>query len=237
MKGIIKTINYVRIYVLNQASTSSPPAAAGWPRRCHLLSGKPSIPFLKQTLGTSLGIDLLPMASCGRTVPIVHHLCSKNCVQDEACHKAVQDQLVVHLLQSCEDPAQAASQVVEDSKGRQLSSSALVVDCEDLWNLAGNSQHTCCRLELRHLAVADNCVRPEERIERAADCGKKGTSQGQLPRIDQYKETDQNILDEDEADFTIRAEWIAPTDIVGQCNEEASSLEDVAGEGDTLGRF
>ncbi len=50
----------------------------------------------------------------GWRIPVIHHLQSENSVKRKACDESVEDQLVVHLLQRCEDSGERASEVVED---------------------------------------------------------------------------------------------------------------------------
>lgn len=56
----------------------------------------------------------LPLGLLGRGVPVVDHLEGKDRVEDEARNEAVQDQLVVDLLESGEDARQGTGEVVED---------------------------------------------------------------------------------------------------------------------------
>lgn len=61
--------------------------------------------------------DLLLALAVGlrrRRVPVVHHLRSEHAVQHKARDEAVQDQLVVHLLEGREDAREGAGEIVED---------------------------------------------------------------------------------------------------------------------------
>lgn len=68
-------------------------------------------------LGGSAGRDLfLALAEGFRRgrVPVVDHLRGEHAIQHKARHEAVQDQLVVHLLEGREDARERAGEVVED---------------------------------------------------------------------------------------------------------------------------
>lgn len=60
----------------------------------------------------SLALDWLRRRS--RRVPVVDHLQSQDSIQSSTSNESVQDQLIVHLLQSCENSRERADEVVED---------------------------------------------------------------------------------------------------------------------------
>jgi hypothetical protein len=50
----------------------------------------------------------------GSAVPVVDHLESEDCIEDEARDKAVKDELVVDFLEGCENTREGTEEVVED---------------------------------------------------------------------------------------------------------------------------
>lgn len=56
-----------------------------------------------------------------RTVPVIDHLQGQDQIQGETSKEAVQDQLIVHFLQSGEDPCQRPSEIVEDLRSKIIS--------------------------------------------------------------------------------------------------------------------
>lgn len=111
---------------------------------------------------------MLPLCLRRGRIPVVHHLQGQNRIQHEAGDKAVEDQLVVHLLQRCEDSGERANKVVEDlcidsvscnpienaqiqkthGKSTQLPRSTFLPDGHDLWQLTGNPQNTGTSLQI-----------------------------------------------------------------------------------------
>ena len=86
------------------------------------LSASPSrgiLPLRRSSSGAGRRSDrdlflLLALCLLCRCVPIVHHLGSQNGIQGKTSNEPVEDQLVIHLLQGCEDSGEGAHEVVED---------------------------------------------------------------------------------------------------------------------------
>jgi len=57
---------------------------------------------------------LLALGLLGGSVPVEDHLESKDGVEDEARDESVKNELVVDLLEGCEDSGQRSGKVVED---------------------------------------------------------------------------------------------------------------------------
>ena len=49
-----------------------------------------------------------------RAVPVVHHLRGNDGVEREASYESVENELVWHFLQSCEDPRKRSQEIVKD---------------------------------------------------------------------------------------------------------------------------
>lgn len=75
----------------------------------------------------SLSCARLARLGCG-AVPIVQHLSGKNDVEAKAGDEAVENELVVDLLESCEDAREGTGEVVEDLVRHQ----ELVVNWDDV---------------------------------------------------------------------------------------------------------
>lgn len=65
-------------------------------------------------LGRNGGNRLLALGLLRGGVPVEDHLESKDGVEDEAGDESIENELVVDLLEGCEDSGQRTSEVVED---------------------------------------------------------------------------------------------------------------------------
>lgn len=72
----------------------------------------------------------LAKSLCGGRVPVPGHLQSEHGIQDEACHEAVQNQLVVHLLEGGENPDERASEIVEDLPNAEVRDASCMANRE-----------------------------------------------------------------------------------------------------------
>lgn len=234
-----------------EKSSSTSSTAATWPRRARArvldstsirlqsLLGRQSRlgPLLSDTLQAGLGrVDFLAVTRGGRAVPVIQDLRGENGIQRKAGNEAVEDELVVHLLQGGVDATQAAKQVIKDGKGRQLARAALLPDGQDLRQLARDAQPARAGLEARHLRVGDERVRDHERVDRAAHRGEERARLRRLPRVDQDQDADDHVLDRDQARLAVRAEGEPVAHVVRQCDDEARRFQKVARERQALGR-
>lgn len=64
---------------------------------------------------------LLALRLCRRRIPVVDHLSRENSIEHEASNEPIEDQLVINLLQRCEDSREGASEVVEDLRIKIIS--------------------------------------------------------------------------------------------------------------------
>jgi hypothetical protein len=187
----------------------------------------------------------------GRCVPIVQDLQGQDQVQCEAGNVSIENERVVHFLQSGEDSRQRSEQEVEDltnnkyaasgnvgtyRKRAQLPSSALHPDGENLRELASHSNHPRSGLEHRHGLHVHN-VLGEQSIQSSAENGDESGSAGSLSTIVQNQGRDGDVLDRDEGVFAVRAERVVHAHIVRQRDEVGDRLEGVRQEGDAGGRL
>lgn len=170
------------------------------------------------------------MSRRGRAVPVVEHLGSQHRVQDEPGHEAIQDERVIHLLQGSVDTAQASKKVIEDRKGRQLTRPTLAEDGEDLRDLASNAECARSRLQAGHLAGTDKCIRDYERVDGTAHRGEERARLRRLVRVHQNQDTDDHVLDGDQASLAVRAEREPVAHIVRQRDHEAGRFQQIARE-------
>lgn len=180
--------------------------------------------------------QLLGVGGRRGTVPIVHDLGGEDGVEEEAGDEAVQNQLVIDLLQRGVDATQTAEEVVEDRERRQLAGAALVVDGEDLRQLAGDAQCARAGLQAGHLGVGDESVGDEERVDGAADRGDKGPRMRRLVGVHQDQDADDDVLDGNQTRLAVRAEGEPVAHVVRQRDDETRRFQQVAGEGQSLRR-
>ena len=169
-----------------------------------------------------------------RTVPVVQHLGRQHGIEHEARHEAIQDELVVHLLQRRKDAAQTTGQIVEDGEGAELTGPALPVHRDDLRQLGRDAQHARAGLERRHHRGRDECVRDDECVDGSRDERDKGACQPGSIREVQDQDGDGDVLDEDEGCLAVGAEGEGVAGVVGERDEEGRRLEEVGGEAEAL---
>ena len=160
------------------------------------------------------------MASCSWAVPVVEHLSSKDGVEAEASDETVQDELVIDFLQGGVDSGQGAEQIVEDGERRQLSRASLVVDGEDLWQFARNTQCASPSLQRFHLRGAHHRVGHDQRVHGTAHRGQERSCLCTSLRVYQDQHADDHVLDGDQARLAIRAEGKSIADVVRQGDDK-----------------
>lgn len=177
------------------------------------------------------------MSSGSRTIPIVEHLRCQHSIEEEPRDKPVQNKLVIDLLQRRVDPRQTPKQVVKHGKGRQLARPTLAIHSQDLRQLARNAQRPSTSLQRRHLRLADQRVRHHQRVHGTADGRDECTGLRAPPRIHEDQHADHDVLHGDQARLAVRAEREFVADVVRERDHEARGFEEVAAEGEALGRL
>jgi hypothetical protein len=209
-----------------------------------------------QSAGSSrLGLDrrdlALSLGLLGGSVPVEDHLESKDGVESEAGNETVEDELVVNLLEGCEDSGKRAGKVVEDleivsyclqmgqvkvtySKSAELTGATLLENGENLGNLASNAQDTSTSLEMAQ-GLRINNVLCEQGSSGSSKTGDKDGSQTGASAVVENKNRDNNVLSNDQGSLAKGAEREAISDVVGERDEVGCRLEDVGEEGHAFG--
>ena len=104
-------------YVVNSSSPSSGRTLHPSRRSRSHAHGHLSLTLL---LHNPLPTNFLCTNSRRTLVPIINHLSGQNRIENEPGHEAIQDQLIIHLLQRREDTRQRSSKVIKHLLTTQL---------------------------------------------------------------------------------------------------------------------
>jgi hypothetical protein len=229
--------------ISRSASSPHSPTAASWP--LHLLSTSAHLdtflrrhtrlPVLADSELDRLSIRLARMPCCRRAIPIVHHLRRQNRIEHKSCNEAIQNKLVVNLLQRREYATRTPEQIIEHSERAQLPRPALTIHGQDLRELARDRENTGPALQQLHLLVRNEGIRDDKRVDGGGDgCDKRARRRG-FVLILEDEDADDDILCEDEGGLAVGAEGEGGADVVGEGDDEGGGFEDVGGEGEAGG--
>lgn len=137
-------------------------------------------------------------------------------------------------MEGGKDSGEGASEVVEDGKGAELASAALLGNGKDLRELAGDTEDAGTRLKVAEELQVENAI-GKEGTGGAGEDGDKDGGEGGAVAVVEEEDGDDDVLGEDEGGLAVGAKGKAVAIVVGEGDEVGARLEDVGEEADAVG--